>query len=95
MIERKTTLQESMVKKIKRTVELENGYDLIFIEPKEYSSELLEFINFERVCCSSFTYALIFEPNSRATHLQIYGSRAIKEELRTGLIELGVIKYGD
>jgi hypothetical protein len=89
--ERKQELKNSIVQHINRVEELEMGYDFIFVEPADYSIELLEFINFERGCCSSFTYALIFEPNNKATHLQIYGSAAIKEELRLGFGELGLV----
>ena len=92
MLERKSFLQSTMSKKIARVEELETGYDLVFNEPKEYSAELLEFINFERSCCSSFSYALIFEPNNKATHLQIYGSKEIKSELAKGFKELGLLK---
>lgn len=92
MLERKSFLQASMAKKIERVEELETGYDLIFTQPKEYSAELLEFINFERNCCSSFSFALIFEPNNKATHLQIYGSKEIKAELAGGFKELGLLK---
>lgn len=92
MIERKKFLQSTMAKKITRVVEMETGYDLIFTEPKEYAFELLEFINFERSCCSSFSYALIFEPNNKATHLQIYGTKDIKNELAKGFKELGLLK---
>lgn len=92
LLDRKAFLQSTISKKIKEVKELETGYDLIFHEPKEYAAVLLDFINFERGCCSSFTYGLIFEPNNKATHLQIYGSKAIKEELSKGLKELGLIK---
>lgn len=92
MADRKEFLQATMVKKIFKTEELETGYDLIFHEPIEYSKELLEFINFERGCCSNFSFALIFEPNNKATHLQMYGSKEIKEELRRGFIEVGFLK---
>ena len=81
-----------MAKKIVRTEELETGYDMIFQEPIEYSKELLEFINFERGCCSGFSFALIFEPDNKATHLQMYGSKEIKEELKSGLKEVGFLK---
>lgn len=92
MLERKSLIQSPMAKKIERVEELEKGYDLIFTQPKEYSVELLEFINFERNCCSSFSFALIFEPNNKATHLQIYGSKEIKIELAGGFKELGLLK---
>jgi len=92
MVDRKDFLQATMAKKIAKVEELETGYDLIFHEPVEYSKELLEFINFERGCCSNFSFALIFEPNNKATHLQMYGSKDIKEELKKGFIELGFLK---
>lgn len=92
MTDRKEFLQATMAKKIAKVEELETGYDLIFHEPVEYSNELLEFINFERGCCSNFSFALIFEPHNKATHLQMYGSKEIKKELKNGFIELGFLK---
>ena len=91
LVKRKEELQSSFVKKIYKVEELETGYDFIFHEPIAYSSELLEFINFERNCCSSFAFALIFEPHNKATHLQIYGSKEIKEEIKRVFKELGVL----
>ena len=92
LVKRKAFLQTTMTKKIREVKELETGYDLVFNEPKEFSKELLDFINFERSCCSNFSFALLFEPNEKATHLQIYGSKEIKQELATGFKELGLIK---
>lgn len=92
MVERKKFLQSDLTKKVVKVMELENGYDLIFHEPIEYSKELLEFINFERGCCSNFSFSLIFEPDNKATHLQIFGSKEIKAELAKGYKELGLIK---
>ena len=92
LVDRKAFLQSGLASKIKEVKELPTGYDLVFIEPKEFSTQLLEFINFERGCCSSFSYALVFEPNNKATHLQIYGSKEIKTELSNGFKELGFIK---
>ena len=71
-----------MAKKIASIEELDTGYDLIFHEPVEYSKELLAFINFERACCSNFSFALLIEPHNKATHLQMYGSKEIKEEVK-------------
>ncbi|MFN8438469.1 MAG: hypothetical protein U0V72_12630 [Cytophagales bacterium] len=93
MIARKGFLQATIAKKISKVVELETGYDLIFEnQPKEFSKELLEFINFERGCCSSFSFGLLFEPHEKATHLQMYGSQGIKQELAKGFIEAGFLK---
>jgi hypothetical protein len=93
MLARKSFLQATIAKKISKVVELETGYDLIFEDqPKEFSKELLEFINFERGCCSSFSFGLLFEPHDKATHLQMYGSEEIKQELTKGFIEVGFLK---
>lgn len=73
-------------------IELEDGYDFIFQEPIAFANELLEMVNFERVCCPYFTWGFVFEPQNKATHLQVYGSAAIKEELRIGLTEMGIIR---
>lgn len=94
MVVRRSFLQSSLAKKITRVEELHTGYDLIFEgQPKEFSAELLEFINFERGCCSSFNFALVFEPHEKATHLQMYGSEQIKEELAKGFVEAGFLKH--
>lgn len=92
LAERKNLLQSTIVQKITKVEEMETGYDLVFNEPKEYAEELLAFINYERSCCASFSYALIFEPNNKATHLKIYGSKEIKKELSKGFKELGLLK---
>lgn len=92
LAERKNLLQSTIAQKITKVEEMETGYDLVFNEPNEYAEELLAFINYERNCCASFSYALIFEPNNKATHLQIYGSKEIKTELSKGFKELGLLK---
>ncbi|MFN6946394.1 MAG: hypothetical protein ACK4ND_15710 [Cytophagaceae bacterium] len=94
MVSRKAELTSKygMFLKVKEVIELKDGYDFVFTEPKEFSQQLLDFINFERNCCSNFSFALEFEPNEKATHLKIYGSKAIKTELKTGFTELGVLK---
>ena len=93
-INRKTELldKKSIFQKIEKVIELKDGYDLVFVQSKEFSYQLLDFINFERNCCSNFSYALEFEPNEKATHLKVYGSKAIKSEMKNGFNELGVIK---
>ena len=94
MLERKAELMdnESIFQQVDHVSELANGYDFVFTQPKDFSYRLLEFINFERSCCSSFTFSLEFEPYEKATHLKIFGSISIKEELRKGFTELNIIK---
>jgi hypothetical protein len=89
---RKSFLQLKLGKKVKAIQELESGYDFSFITSKKISKELIDFIQFEKGCCSSFTYALIFEPKQNITHLQIYGSPEIKEEISTVFRALGFIR---
>jgi hypothetical protein len=91
--ERKKELREKGIfLKVQKIQELPDGYDFVFNEPKEFSIEILNFINFERSCCTNFSFAIEFEPNNRATHLKIYGSKAIKLELEKGFSELLQIK---
>jgi hypothetical protein len=92
LADRKAFLQSTISTRIREVKEMETGYDLIFREPREFAAKLLDFINFESSCCSSFTYALIFEPNDKAMHLQVYGSQEIKQELGKGFKALGLLK---
>lgn len=89
---RKEELRKGIFSKVKSVTEIETGYQFTFEEPKEFSNDLLEFINFERNCCASFSYALIFDADNSATHLQMYGSKEIKAELKNGFLELGILK---
>src|SRR5690606_16801822 len=89
--ERAELLKTSLFKKAKSITELKDGYDFVFQEPIEFSNQLMEVVNFERVCCPYFTWGLLFEPQNKAAHLQIYGSAEIKEELRIGLKEMGLM----
>jgi hypothetical protein len=90
--ERMKKLKGVFFDRIKEIKELETGYDLIFKEDIEYSKELIEIINVERQCCSGMTWALVFDPNNSATHVQVYGSKEIKEEWRNALKEVKLIK---
>jgi hypothetical protein len=83
-------LSVQIFQRAKKLIELKNGWDIIFHEPIEFANDLIEMINFERVCCPYFHWSLIFEPENRAIHLQIYGSDLIKEELRNAFSDLEV-----
>lgn len=90
LAERGNTLSKIIFSKAKSINTLKDGYDIVFNEPKEFSNELMEMVNFERGCCSGFTWALVFEPNNKATHLQVYGSKQIKEEMRNAFKSFGL-----
>lgn len=88
--ERGNTLSKTIFSKAKSINSLKDGYDIVFNEPKEFSNELMEMVNFERSCCSDFTWALVFEPNNKATHLQVYGSKKVKEEMANAFKSFGL-----
>ena len=88
--ERADSLSKNIFSKATAIKPLKNGYDIVFNEPKEFSLELIEMVNFERGCCSGFTWALVFEPNNKATHLQAYGSKKIKSEMFNAFKSLGL-----
>ena len=88
--ERGDTLSKTIFSKAIAINAFKDGYDIVFNEPKEFSNELLEMVNFERSCCSGFTWALVFESNNKATHLQVYGSEQIKTEMRNAFKSFGL-----
>jgi len=70
--------------------EIKTGYDFAFKESFAFSSELLEFVKMEQGCCGSFTYGLVFDPDKKTIHLQIYGSKKIKKQIAQMIPMLGV-----
>jgi hypothetical protein len=91
-IKRYKELKDHLFKKIADVKELPEGYDLIFRENIEFSNQLVEFVNFERVCCPSFTFAMKFDPNGGPIHLEIKGSKGIKDMIAFGLKEYNQLK---
>jgi len=92
LTERGTTLSKTIFSKATAVIPLKDGYDIVFNEPREFSVALLEMVNNERSCCSGFTWALVFEPNDKATHLQVYGSKKVKEEMGNAFKAFGLAK---
>lgn len=90
LAERGSTLSKAIFSKATSINSLKDGYDIVFNESKEFSTELMEMVNFERSCCSGFTWALVFEPNNKATHLQVYGSKQIKDEMGNAFKSFGL-----
>ena len=83
-------LKDNLFKRITYVKELPDGYDLVFKEKIEFSNELIEFVNFERVCCPSFTFSMNFEPQGGPIHLEIKGSKGIKDMIAFGLKEYNI-----
>src|SRR5690348_549259 len=76
---RERELAATVFSKAEQTEELADGYALRFQGSDEWATRLLEFINFERVCCPFFTFELLFEPNQGAIWLKIRGPEGVKE----------------
>ena len=76
--------------KVVSVSEIKTGYDFTFKESFKFSAELLEFVKMEQGCCGSFTYGLVFDPDKKTIHLQVYGSDEIKKEVAQMLPMLGV-----
>ncbi len=93
IIDRKNELNErGIFLKVAEIKEISDGYDFVFHEPKEFSQEILDYINFERNCCSNFSFAIEFEPNEKATHLKIFGTNGVKKQIKNAIDELNIGK---
>src|SRR6266513_1522334 len=61
--------------------ELENGYTFSFESTAQWSTALLEFILFEKECCSFFRFDLSFAPQHGPLTLSWTGPEGAKEML--------------
>jgi hypothetical protein len=86
-VKRYKELKDILFNKVASVKELTDGYDLTFKEKIEFSNQLIEFVNFERVCCPSFTFSMTFEPHGGPIHLEIKGSKGIKDMIAFALKE--------
>lgn len=81
---KKTLSQAQAVK------ELSDGYDFVFAHSPEIVAELNEIASFERKCCASFTWEVVEEPTEKLAHLKVFGSMAIKTEVKSGFDQMGL-----
>ncbi len=87
--ERMEKLGKTIFKDIDSIQDVDDGFVMVFNKPIEYSKKLLEFINFERECCTSLSFGLNFEPNQGPIHLKIIGSKEMKEQVISGMRDQG------
>ncbi len=93
ILERKSSIDSTgFFQKVSEVLELPNGFEFVFNESSEFSHELLDFVNFERNCCSDFSFGLEFEPNMGPTHLKIYGSEKVKSQIESLIQEFNIKK---
>lgn len=91
LVQREAQLKKEIFSKIKKTRELEDGYEFEFHEDAAFSERLVEFINLERDCCPFFTFTLTFEPQAGALKVKIGNSKEIKEMMKAELQDLNLI----
>lgn len=85
LVQREAQLKKEIFSKIKKTRELEDGFEFEFHEDAAFSSRLVEFINLERDCCPFFTFTLTFEPQAGAVKVKIGNSKEIREMIKSEL----------
>jgi len=89
---RVAVLQDTIFSKTQKIFSFDDGYEYVFEAEPELIDDLVEFINYERRCCPSFNFALLFDSNNGPVRLRIYGSDAIKG-LLASLIGNSELKY--
>ena len=70
--------------------ELEDGYVFEFPGSAEWAEKLVDFVNFERVCCPFFAFDLAFEPDEGPIQLRVRGSEGVKEFVEAELAALWI-----
>lgn len=79
-IKRMNELHQTIFKKVSRTVEHPNSYELLFeMSDDSIIDELSEFIKFERVCCPWLVFRLTFQPEEGPISLEMGDSAETKE----------------
>ncbi|MBO0932776.1 hypothetical protein [Fibrella aquatilis] len=84
-IKRMNELHQTLFKKINRLTEYKHSYEIVFQQPDDkLLAELIEFIEFERVCCPWLKFQLTIRPNKGPVSLKMGDSVETKE--MTGLV---------
>ena len=82
-IQRMNELHQTIFKKVDRTIERANSYELIFQRPDSLlSDELTDFIKFERLCCPWLLFQLTYQPENGPISLKMGNSTETKEMVK-------------
>jgi len=83
----------SIIKNAKRIVELPDGYAFYHDYSDEGFISIARWATGESKCCPFFTFELALEPTDKgyAIALRLRGSKEIKEFLKSGLQEKGIL----
>lgn len=79
-IRRMNELHQSLFKKVSQVIDHPDAIELIFDQPDPLlSTELGEFIRFERLCCPWLAFSVTFAPNEGPVSLTMGNSPKTKE----------------
>lgn len=82
-IKRMNELHQTLFKKVDKTVEHKNSYELVFQHSDDQLSlDLAEFIKFEHLCCPWLLFHLIFQPGEGPVSLEMGNSAETKEMVK-------------
>ncbi len=74
----RNTELNNLFKHIQQVNELADGYALRFPGYNTWANTLVQFITYERACCTFVTFALIFEPQQGSIWLYLRGPEGVK-----------------
>ncbi|MFC5407869.1 hypothetical protein ACFPMF_01015 [Larkinella bovis] len=82
-VRRMNELHQTLFKKVTQLVEHATSYDLVFQKPdRGLYAELMEFIQFERLCCPWLKFQLVFEPGDGPVFLRLGNSPETREMVK-------------
>ena len=81
LIDRKLELKTKIFSKLKKKVELEDGFIYYFDDEKDLADNITEFMLKEKDCCPFFKFDLSILPFEKGIAFQISGSKEIKNML--------------
>ncbi len=85
LLQRKSTVIESLRKQVIQTKELANGFAFKFTGSDIMVDELTEFIKTERECCDFFTFTLSIRGDKSEIWLELTGAEGTKEFMKAEL----------
>ena len=89
-VRRRRDVAEVLSRGVLRVDELEDGYAFGFPGSAEWAEKLVDFVNFERVCCPFFAFDLAFEPDEGSIQLRVRGPEGVKEFVEAELAVLWI-----
>ena len=88
--ERKSTVLQDLARRVKTSQELPDGFAFEFAGDRQTAEDVINFVLFERRCCSFIRYALFFEPAEGPIRLELRGGEHVKAFAREWLDSLGL-----